>query len=104
MEKDKFNVLKTLPVAGWEWPRIVACVPMTQSLPFADEVFGCFWNIAQQGVPLFHRPYHRTDYLREKYAEELLRSDFTHILMLDSDQKHPATVVQKLARNVIDDP
>jgi hypothetical protein len=54
--------------------------------------------IAMQGVqPLFIN-YTRTDLARNKLALELLKSPFTHLIMLDIDHKHPPDIVQKLSR------
>lgn len=101
---DKFAVLKSWPVANWEWPKIVLFVPMVPALPYADEVFFNFMEIAQGGVPFFKLPYSIPDVARNKAAQALRDSEFTHVLMLDTDHPHPANIVQKLARRVIEDP
>jgi hypothetical protein len=49
-------------------------------------------------------PYQRTDLARNKGAIELLKTDFTHLLMLDIDHVHPSDVVQRLSRWVALDP
>ena len=100
----KFSVLKSWPVANWEWPKIAVFVPMVSALPYADNVFFNFLEIAQGGVPFFRLPYARTDVARNRGAQALLDSEFTHILMLDSDHPHPIDIVQRLARRVIEDP
>ena len=41
---------------------------------------------------------------RESACKQLIDSDFTHILMLDADHKHPPNIIQQLARWVIEDP
>ena len=97
-------VLQRLPVNSWAWPRVVVFVPMPQALPHADAVFPHFIGIAQTGVPFMWLPYGRTDAVRNQAAQGLLDSDYTHILMLDSDQRHPLDIVQRLCRWVIDDP
>lgn len=98
------EVLNTLPIASWEWPRIVAFVPQYAALPHADDVFYSFWALAQQGLPIMRIPYGRVDLARNRAAQTLLGSDFTHVLMLDADHQHPPHITQRLARWVIDDP
>lgn len=70
----------------------------------ADKVFYNFWSIAMLGLPIINMPYGRTDVVRNKGAIELLKSDYTHILMLDIDHLHPAYIVHNLARWVVVDP
>jgi hypothetical protein len=101
VSEDKLAILKQQPIAGWDYPRIVIAIPMERTLAHADDVFYHFWAIAQQGIPIMRLPYNRTDITRNKMAVELLKSDFTHVLMLDSDHKHPWDIVQKLARWVL---
>jgi len=55
-------------------------------------------QIAAQGPVMLNMPYQRTDLARNKAAQELLKTDFTHLLMLDIDHVHPADIVQRLAR------
>ena len=100
----KFSILKTWPIANWEWPKIVLFVPMVPALPYADSVFFNFMEIAQGGVPFFKLPYAIPDLARNNGAQALLDSEFTHILMLDSDHPHPPDIVQRMARRVIEDP
>lgn len=104
MNDDKYDVLKVLPIASWEWPRPVVYVPLPQALPYADDVFPTFIEIARTGVPFMHLPYGFADRMRNFAAEELLESDYTHLIMLDSDHTHPLDIVQRLCRMVIDDP
>lgn len=98
------SVLQQRPIGEWPWPRIVLFVPLPPALPFVDEVFWQFMAIASQGIPFMRHEYGRTDFVRNKAVETLLQSDYTHILMLDSDHIHPAQIVQRLARWVIADP
>lgn len=104
MTSDPFAVLKTWPIAHWPWPRIALFVPMTPALPYADEVFHAFMEIAQGGVPFFKLPYSIPDMARNKAGRALLDSEYSHVLMLDGDHTHPPDVVQKLAGRVIEDP
>jgi hypothetical protein len=69
-----------------------------------DHAFLAFWEIARRGWPLMHRLYGRTDVNRNAFAAELLRSNFTHLVMLDSDHIHPVDVVEKMVRWVWQDP
>lgn len=82
----------------------IVFVPMERSWANADQLLPGFVQIAQSGVPFLWLPYSRTDVSRNKAAEELLRSDFTHIVMLDSDQRHPPDIVRRLAQHIIEDP
>jgi hypothetical protein len=92
------KLLNTFPIASWPWPRILLVVLKERSIPYADEVFDNFWQIAAQGVqPLFIN-YSRTDLARNKIAEKLLSSNSTHVIMLDIDHQHPIHIVQRLAR------
>lgn len=61
-------------------------------------------EIAAQGVPFIKQDYQRTDLARNRLAMELLKSNYTHILMLDADHTHPTDIVQRLARWVLLDP
>lgn len=74
---------------------------MERAMSHADDVFYNFWAIASQGVPIIRMPYGRIDLTRNKMAIALLRTNYTHLLMLDIDHKHPPNIVQKLARWVI---
>ena len=92
------NLLNTLPIASWQWPRVMLVVLKERAISYADEVFDNLWQIAAMGVqPLFIN-YSRTDLARNKIAQNLLASDFTHVIMLDIDHKHPIDIVQRLAR------
>lgn len=97
-------VLNTYPVQSWPWPRIAIYIPLLPCLPNAPRVFGGFWRIAQQGVPLIDAGYGEIAMQRCKVGEHLLQSSFTHVLMLDHDHEHPVDIVQQLARRVIEDP
>ena len=97
-------VLDTYPVQSWPWPRIAVYVPLLPCLPDAPRVFGNFWAIAQQGVPLINAGYGEIAMQRCKVAEHLLESTYTHVLMLDHDHEHPYDIVQALAKRVIEDP
>lgn len=103
-EEDKFAVLKTWPVEKWDWPKVVLFTPITPALPFADDVIFNFFEILQGGVPFFKLPYTIPDAARNKAAQALRESEYTHVLMLDFDHPHPGDIVQRLCRRVIEDP
>jgi len=105
MNKDDANVvLRTLPIASWKWPRILLGVPIERALSHASQTFFRFMEIASQGVPFVKQDYTRTDLARNRLAMELLKGNYTHLLMLDSDHIHPVDIVQRLARWVLLDP
>ena len=98
------RTLRTWPIAAWTWPKIAIAIGMERALGHADDVFYDFWEIAAQGTPIIRMPYGRTDLVRNKVALALLESDYTHILYLDVDHKHPPNILQSLARWVLADP
>ena len=99
--KPDLSILQTRPISSWEWPRIVVFVPILPALPYADEVLPHFFEIARTGVNFLFHPFGGIDSTRNRIAEALLMSDYTHVLMLDADQKHPIDIVQRMARWVI---
>lgn len=103
--KEKLEILKQRPIEAWDYPRILVGVPLERSMSYSSEVFYNFWAIAQQGVPVVQIPYgNRIDVIRNKMAVMLLKSNFTHLLMLDVDHRHPRNIVQRLARWIITKP
>jgi len=96
--------LNQRPISAWTWPKIVVFIPILPALPYADEVMPHFLEIARTGVDFFYHPFGSIDSVRNRVCEALLMSNFTHILMLDADQKHPINIVQRLARWVIEKP
>jgi len=93
------------PPGAWKWPRILLGIPLERSLGHADKCFWHFMQIARDtGVSFIPMPYMRTDLYRNLIATELLKSDYTHVLMLDADHQHPTDIIQRLARWVIADP
>lgn len=71
-------------------------VPMERTLH--QLAFHPFLRIAAQGYPFIPMPYTRNDIARNRFAEALLASEHTHLLMLDSDHVHPEHVVFSLGR------
>jgi hypothetical protein len=86
------------------WPRPVVAIPMERTISYADKVFWPFLAIAQQGWPFIRFNYGRTDLVRNKYAQHLLASHFTHLVMLDVDHIHPDDIVQRLMSNFVENP
>jgi len=84
------------------YPRVLVGMPRERTMPNCGHV--SMLRIAQRGYPIIDLPYSRTDVARNKFAEHLLDSDFTHLLMLDCDHDHPDDIVTRLARWVADDP
>jgi hypothetical protein len=82
--------------------RIAVGIPMERNVQ--DAAFLGFWQIARRGWPLVDHLYGRTDANRNKIASALVRSDFTHVFMLDLDHIHAPDIVEHHARWVLDDP
>jgi len=89
---------------SWAFPRILVAFLLERTISYADLVFPSIVQIAAQGPVILNMPYMRTDLARNKASMELLKTDFTHLLMLDIDHVHPTDIVQRLARWVISDP
>ena len=102
--KPNPEVLRQLPIRAWEYPRILLSIPMFAALPYAADVFYDFMAIAARGPAILRGGYQRTDAARETACEQFMDTDFSHILMLDADHKHPPDIIQRLAKWVIDDP
>jgi hypothetical protein len=95
--KDIQTILNTLPISIWPFPRILLGVLLERAISHADE---CFWPLAEifaQGPAFIKHSYGRTDLVRNDLAKELLKSDFTHVIMLDIDHTHPANIIQMLS-------
>ena len=76
------------PLVGVPLERQVSC-----------EAFTHFWEIARRGWPLIHRPYARTDVNRNEFGRFMLDNpEFTHLVMLDLDHRHPYNIVEQLLR------
>jgi hypothetical protein len=74
---------------------VVVGVPLGRNV--SASAFLNFWEIARRGWPLIHRPYSRTDVNRNEFGRALLASDYTHLVMLDLDHRHPYDIVERLA-------
>jgi len=77
---------------------------LERTISYADLVFPSIVQIAAQGPVILNMPYMRTDLARNRASMELLKTDFTHLLMLDIDHVHPHDIIQRLARWVLKDP
>ncbi len=76
--------------------KILVGVPLGESV--CDAAFVGFWEIAKRGYPLIDRLRGRTDINRNVFASALLKSDYTHLCMLDTDHIHQPDVIERLAR------
>jgi hypothetical protein len=94
----KLDVLNMQPIGAWPYPRIAVAPLLERSISYADKVFWPFISMAQQGAPFIKMGYGRTDLNRNKAATELLKSNYTHVLMLDIDHTHPEDIIQRLAK------
>ncbi len=84
--------------------RPIVGVPLERTLAHADKVLFPLLMIAQQGFPFIRMNYGRTDLVRNKFAQHLLQSNFTHLIMLDVDHIHPHDIVQRLMEPFAKDP
>lgn len=100
---EKKNVLEQYPIMNWAFPRILVAFLLERSISYADLVFPSIVQIAAQGPVILNMPYMRTDLARNRASMELLKTDFTHLLMLDIDHVHPTDIIQRLARWVLKD-
>jgi hypothetical protein len=103
-DNGNLDILKQKPITAWEYPRILVGVLQEKAMPHAEHLFYQYWAIAMQGVSILRMPYNRIDVTRNRMVVELLRSEMTHLLMLDIDHKHPANIIQRLARWVLAEP
>lgn len=85
-------------------PRPALGILLERSVSHADKVLYNLFGIVQQGWPLIRMNYGRTDLVRNKMALHLLKSDFTHLIMLDIDHVHPMDIVQRLMNHFIAHP
>lgn len=76
--------------------RILIGIPMERTI--GQLAFFGFIRIFTQGWPLAKLEYTRNDIARCKFGEFLMSSEFTHLLMLDSDHVHPEDIAPRLAR------
>ncbi|GEM_PF-3579223 len=85
----------------WEYPRPLVFVPLERNLSFADRTLPRFVALGQMGAHFAWIEYGRTDVVRNVAAARFLTTDFTHLIMLDSDQEHPIgnnDIIRRLCR------
>lgn len=76
---------------------VVAVLPERHGVASPETLFDLI-AIAMRGHQFIRTQYARTDLQRNMLAEHLLRSDFTHILMLDADHRYQPDIVERLTR------
>lgn len=85
-------------------PKIIwSVLPERHGVPVAEVLFDMM-AIAQQGLPFIELEPNRTDVARNILAKHLLDSDYTHLLMLDCDHRHPRNIIDRLGKWVEEDP
>lgn len=77
---------------------------MERTISYADEVMPWIVGVAQYRYPMLFLPYGRTDTTRNRYAKTMLAGDYTHLVMLDIDHRHPVDVVERLLARIQEDP
>lgn len=82
----------------------IVYIPLPSSLPYAARVIPHIIEIARTGVPFMHLDYGFTDRMRNEAARHLLESDYSHIVMLDSDHEHQPDIVKRLMYWIEQDP
>lgn len=101
---ELFSVLQTYPISSWAYPRVMVGILLERAISHADKVFWPFMHIAMQGPHFAEENHGRIDFTRNKMVMDLLKSDCTHLLMLDLDHIHPPDIIQRLSRWVLLDP
>lgn len=85
-----------------------AGIKIAVGIPFGHSVSSSvvmhLWEIARRGWPLLEGGFGRTDVNRNRLADALMKSDYTHVMMLDMDQLHLPDVVERHARWLLADP
>lgn len=101
--KHYYDYMVNSPVDDWgeNFPRILIFIPLERSLPYADITMPQFIRMAQHGHHFIWSEYGATAMVRNKAAFQLLGSDYTHVLMLDADHRHPADIPEMLVRWVM---
>lgn len=78
-------------------------IDVVVGIPMPDAIFPAaflaFWQIAERGWPVLHRPdTNSIEVNRNALVEMFLRTKHTHLVMLDADHVHPPDVVERLAQ------
>lgn len=95
------GTLRSARIDEWEFPKVAVFVPLERNLSYVDVVLPNLINIARRGANFLWGEYSPTVISRSEAAKTLLGSNFTHILMLDSDHEHPVDIVERLAKWVV---
>jgi len=107
---DQFGRYAWMAEAPDKWPeykreaRVLLGIPRERMMMV--EAFDALWDIARDvQLPLQPGGYTRTDIQRNLYALRLLYNpEFTHLLMLDMDHKHPLETPRRLVNHWLHDP
>lgn len=101
--EKKVNTIDTLPVANWDYPRVVVHIPLERALSYSDRVLPNLWGIARQGVDAIFLPYGEVCQTINRAIQIFLETDGTHLLIMDNDHEHPVDIIQRLSRWVVGD-
>lgn len=83
---------------------LIAVFPFRTGVTHSEILFDLI-QIAKQGWTFLRIGSQRIDIARNRAVKALLENEeFTHLLMLDADQRHRPDMVQRLGRRVADDP
>lgn len=85
-------------------PTVGVCVLLERTGVSSAACLTAFAAIWARGPTQIWVPPMRVDLARNKAVEAFLKSDCTHLLMLDCDHRHPADVVERLTRWMVRDP
>lgn len=89
----------TLPIALWDYPKVMVFIPLERSLPYADRTVPALWGIARQGADaLFVDTGEVCQTINYGISIFLKEKQMTHFLILDNDHIHPIDIIQRLAR------
>jgi len=86
-----------------EFSVLVGILPFRTGAADEDSFFS-FLDIIARGHSYIKSICIRTDKARNEMVRRMLESDFSHILMLDADHKHPPDIVERLTARVAQDP
>jgi hypothetical protein len=89
------------PIREWTHIKPVVVIPLERTQAFAEQTIPRFVALGSLGAEFMWFPYGRIDLVRNLAGIQLLRSDFTHLIMLDADHEHPVgnnDIIRRLAR------
>jgi len=99
----KVRTIDTLPIANWDYPKVMVHIPLERALSYSDRITPLLWGIARQGVNAIFLPYGEVCQTINRAIRMFLDTQHTHLLILDNDHEHPVDIIQRLARWVIAD-